>query len=131
MEKQISFGEYITKKRLERKITLRGFAAQLGLSPEYICNFEKGRKPAPKRDTLTKIVEVLNFDKEEAEFMYDIASFSMKTAGTIPGDLSRFIEDNKVVIAALRTAKDVDATDAEWREFMTKLNKRAAKGGGH
>ena len=52
----MTFGEYITKKRLEKKITLRGFARMLDISPEYVCNFEKNRKPAPKADLLKKIV---------------------------------------------------------------------------
>ena len=41
------FGEYIKKLRLEREITLRRFAAAIGVSPEYECNMEKGRRPAP------------------------------------------------------------------------------------
>lgn len=120
----MEFGEYITKKRMEKKITLRGFARMLDISPEYVCNFEKGRKPAPKPDLLEKIAAILLLGKEETEVMYDLAARSKKNVSVIPEDLTGFINENRVVVAALRMAKDVDATDAEWQEFIEKLKKK-------
>ena len=122
------FGDFITRKRTEKEITLRKFSVILNLSPVYVCNFEKGRKPAPKREILDQIVEVLRLSKEEAETMYDLASQSKKSDETVPADLSTLINSSPIVVTALRTAKDVDATDKEWQEFIQKLEARK-KGG--
>lgn len=118
------FGEYIKKLRLDREITLRRFAAAIGVSPEYECNMEKGRRPAPTPEILQKIIHVLLLNKEETEQLYDLAAQSKNAVNTVPEDLTGFINENRMVVAALRMAKDVDATDKEWQEFMEKLRKR-------
>ena len=40
-----------------------------------------------------------------------------------PKDLNAFLKDNRVIVSALRTAKDLDATDEEWQDFIDKLRK--------
>ncbi len=119
-----TFGSFITEKRKEKEISLRGFANKLDLSPVYVCNFEKDRKPAPKDEVLQRIVALLMLTKEEQEEMYDLAAKS-KNIKTVSGDLPEYIMEKDIVRIALRTAKDVDATDAEWQEFIAKLKKRS------
>ena len=123
MDDKLTFGKFITQKRLEKEIPLRRFAAMLKISPEHLCNFEKGRKAAPKIEVLEKIAELLLLGKEETEQMYNLAAESKKSVESIPSDLSSFINKNDIVIAALRMAKDVDADDKEWIAFMEKLKK--------
>lgn len=120
----LNFGRFLTERRLEKDIMLRDFAGALGLSPEYICNVEKGRKPAPKNEILAKIAAILKLDKQETAQMYDLAAETKNTLPKIPGDLTSFIYENRVVVAALRVAKELDATDEEWQEFMAKLRQR-------
>ena len=48
-----------------------------------------------------------------------------KNIPSVSSDLPDYIMDNDIVRAALRTAKDVDATDEEWLEFIKKLKKRS------
>ncbi|NCC55931.1 MAG: helix-turn-helix domain-containing protein, partial [Erysipelotrichia bacterium] len=129
MKTHESFGGFITAKRLEKKITLRGFARVLDLSPVYICNIEKDRKPAPKDEVLEKISAVLSLSKDELEYMYDLAARS-KNAPTVSGDLPDYIMERDIVRVALRTAKEVDATDEEWLEFIERINKRKNVTGG-
>ena len=52
----MTFGEYIKEKRLEKGITLRGFAEIIDISPVYMCNLEKGRRPAPSEAIMEKII---------------------------------------------------------------------------
>lgn len=122
-----TFGSFITRKRKEREITLREFARRVGLSAEYVCNIEKCRKPAPAADVLAKISLVMNFSKDETEWMYDLAANSKNTENAVPEDLNGFLNDNRVVVTALRTAKDVDATDEEWQQFITMLKANRQK----
>ncbi len=116
-----TFGSFLTEKRKEREISLREFARRTGKSPEYICNIEKSRRVAPGPEILEKFALVLNLTKEEREQMYDLAVNTKNTENAVPEDLTGFLNENRVVLTALRTAKDVDATDEEWAAFMEML----------
>jgi len=124
--KHETFGQFLKRKRLERDFTLRGFAGKMNLSPVYICDVEKDRKPAPSDERLEQIAKVLFLDKREVEIMRDLAAMS-RTRPSVSNDLPEYIMENEVVRLALRTAKDVDASDEEWLEFIEKLNKRMVK----
>ncbi len=116
-----TFGEFLTRVRKERGITLREFARRVDLSPEYVCNIEKCRKPAPGAEVLERIDTVLNLTADERAEMYDLAANSKNTENAVPEDLTGFLNDNRVILTALRTARDMDATDEDWHEFMAKL----------
>lgn len=117
----MTFGEYIKEKRLEKGITLRGFAEMIDISPVYMCNLEKGRRPAPSEAIMEKIIERLMLNKEERNLLYDLAAREQTAKNPVPKDLNGFLKDNRVIVSALRTAKDLDATDEEWQEFIDKL----------
>lgn len=123
MSVEKSFGSFINEKRLEKKITLRGFAKLLDISPVYVCSMEKDRKPAPRDDILERMAKVLLLSSEETIEMYDLAA-SSKIRPEVSIDLPDYIMENDIVRIALRTAKDVDATDEEWQTFIDKLSKR-------
>lgn len=126
MDNDMNFGKFIKNKRLEKEITLRRFAIMLDLSPVHMSNLENGRRPAPKEDVLERLVNLLLLSKSEQEEMYDLAAKS-KNAPTVSGDLPDYIMENDIVRVALRTAKDVDATDEEWLDFILKLKSRNVK----
>lgn len=117
-----TFGSFLTRKRKEREITLREFARRVDLSAEYVCNIEKCRKPAPTAEVLERIAKVLMLSKDDSERMYDLAVNTKNTENAVPEDLTGFLNNNRIVVTALRTAKDVDATDEEWQEFIKMLN---------
>jgi len=129
MEQNKSFGAFIREKRLEKEISLRQFAAKLDLSPVHMSNMENDRRPAPKGKALERMAALLKLDKQELEEMYDLAAIS-KNAPTVSGDLPDYIMENDIVRIALRTAKDVDATDEEWQDFIARLNERSKRTGG-
>lgn len=118
-----TFGSFIKEKRLLRNISLRKFAEQLDISPVYLCNMEKDRNPAPKDDILSCMTNLLLLTDSEAETLYDLAAKS-KNSPTVSKDLPEYIMDKDIVRVALRTAKDVDATDEEWQEFIARLEER-------
>lgn len=124
MENNINtFGSFLNMKRQERGISLRKFAAQADISPVYMCNIEKDRNPAPSKDILNKMVRLLLLTDEETKLFFDLAAKSMKEP-TVPKDLPEYIMDRDIVRVALRTAKDVDATDEEWQEFISRLEEK-------
>ena len=119
----MTFGEYLKQKRLDKEITLRGFAKLVDISPVYLCDLEKGRKAAPSMEVMQKMVSKLAPNKEESERFYDLAALEQTAKNPIPKDLNAFLKDNRVIVSALRTAKDLDATDEEWQDFIDKLRK--------
>jgi len=128
MDTEQTFGTFIRSKRvnLDPYISLRKMAELLEISPVYMSNIESGRNPAPKDNILEHLSELLHLTKQERERMYELAAKS-KTFTAVPGDLPEYISSNEYARIALRVAKDVDATDKEWIEFIERLKKRAIK----
>ena len=124
-----TLGSFITQKRFEHDYTLRGLAQKIGISPVYMCNIEKGRRPLTSEEILEKIASAFMLDKEEKALFLDLAAKS-KSIPIVAADLPEYINERDIVRVALRTAKDVDATDEEWQEFIERLQKRMKKGGG-
>lgn len=119
----MTFGEFIKAKRQDKGISLRKFAEQLNISPVYLCNMEKDRNPAPKDDILSRMIQLLILSDEDTKLFYDLAA-KTKNVPTVSKDLPEYIMDKDIVREALRTAKDVDATDEEWQEFIEMLESR-------
>ena len=124
MKDEISFGAFLRSKRLCRNISLRYLVELLDLSPVHLSNIENDRRPAPKGEVLKKIIEVLQLNKQEQIDLYELAAKS-KDIPSVPNDLPEYISTNELARVALRTAKDVDATDKEWRDFIERLKKRS------
>lgn len=120
-----TFGAFVRQKRMEQGLSLRRLAARLGLSPVYMSNIETDRKPAPSQENLDKLAEELHLSKADRELFLDLAAASQKMK--VPADLPEYIMERDIVRAALRTAKEVDATDAEWQEFIDRITKRTPK----
>ena len=130
MNEGITFGSFIRKKRLalEHAISLRKMAQLLDLSPVHMSNIETGRDAAPRNDVLEKLAVQLKLEKQETEHMYDLAAKS-KNYTAVPGDLPEYISAHEYARIALRVARDVDATDQEWQDFVERLRKRSQQGG--
>jgi len=126
MRDEDTFGAFIRDKRvnLEPYISLRKMAELLELSPVHMSNIETGRDAAPKKAVLDKLALLLKLDKQERELMFDLAAKS-KNYTAVPGDLPDYITTHEYAKIALRVAKDVDATDEEWIEFIEKLKRRS------
>lgn len=112
------FGELLKELRLKHDVTLREAARQAGISAPYLSDIERGRKSAPSRDVLKKLVTALHLEKEEADQVYDLAG---KTQNTIAYDLPDYIIGRDYVAAALRTAKELDAGKEQWEKFVEEL----------
>ena len=120
----MTFGTFIRQQRQSKGYSLRQLAAEAGLSPVYMSNIENDRRPAPVQDLIDKLAEVLDLCKSEYELMLDLAAKSRDQR--VSSDLPDYIMDRDIVRAALRTAKEADATDQEWQEFIDRINQRLA-----
>ena len=120
-----TFGSFLREKRMARGLTLRGMAAKLDLSPVYMSNIENDRRAAPSQEYLERMALLLQLDKPEREWLLDLAAKSKQNR--VSADLPDYIMDREIVRAALRTAKEADATDQEWQEFIDRITQRAKK----
>ena len=117
----MTFGAFISAKRKEARLNLRDAARHLGIAYGYLCDIEQGRRPAPEGKFVDRISSSLSLSKEEHEQLLDLAADSRQT---VPADLPDYIRKHDIVRAALRVAKEVDATDEDWTAFMEMLKSR-------
>ena len=59
--------------------------------------------------------------------MLDLAAKSKQNR--VSADLPDYIMDREIVRAALRTAREADATDQEWQDFIDRINRRMRTSG--
>ena len=121
LDSQITFGEYIVAKRLEKDISLRKMAELLYYSAAYWSEVEKGKKNPPSLDKLQQIAKILSLTDEETTQLYDLA---MKKRDTIPPDIPAYISENEIIKVALRTARDLGADEEDWKRFINDLKER-------
>lgn len=117
-----TFGSFVRERRLSRGISLRSMAAKLELSPVYMSNIENDRRAAPSQEYLERLAMLLQLGKTDREQMLDLAARSRQDR--VSADLPEYIMDREIVRTALRTAREADATDQEWQDFIDRINRR-------
>ena len=116
-----NFGEFLQRKRTEKQITLRKMAEMIGITPPSLIDIEKGRHNPPEMEKLELISQILMLNDEDKTTMYDLAG---KKRNSVAPDLPDYIMEHDYVSAALRTARDLDASEADWLKFVEELRQR-------
>ena len=116
-----NFGEFISQKRAGKQITLRKMADMLGVSAPFLTDVEKDRRNPFGLEKLTQLAKILDLSDEERELMYNLAG---RKRNAVAPDLPEYIMERDYVSAALRTARDLDAGEEEWKQFVEELKKR-------
>ena len=119
--KYANFGEFISQKRVEKQITLRKMADMLGVSAPFLTDVEKDRRNPFDMEKLTQLAKILSLSNEERELRFNLAG---KKRNAVAPDLPEYIIERDYVSAALRTARDLDAGEEEWNQFVEELRKR-------
>ncbi len=116
-----NFGDFIAKKREEKQITLRDMAKKLDISAPYLTDVEKDRRNPFELEKLEQLANILLLSEEDRTIMFDLAG---EKRGEVAPDLPDYIKERDYVSAALRTARDLDAGEEEWLEFVKELKER-------
>ena len=124
MASKQSFGSFIIKKRMEIQMTAREFSKRINLSPVYICDTEKDRRPAPRAEILDRMANALSLSGNDKDKFYDLAA---KSKNIVSEDLPEYIMKNNEVRQALRMSKDLDIDMMMWQDFMTQMENRKNK----
>lgn len=116
MEKfNMPFGEFVKQRREELGKSMRAFAAEVKISPAYLCDIENGFRKAPDR-FLEQFANALCItDTTERNRFYDMAGVSQNGQHS---DINHYIDDLPSARLALRTARDKNYTDADWAELI-------------
>jgi len=114
-----TFGNFINRKRLEQKVSLRYISLKIGISPVYLSEMENGKKTNPSSEIMRKMISVLCLDEEGTALFFDLHA---KANGIISQDLPEYIMGSGIVRKALRKAKKKPATEKNWQDFIDKLD---------
>ena len=112
------FGEFIILKRKEKELSARQLALMTNITPEYMCEIEKGRKSAVSDEIMDRLIRALNLTEDETETFYDLAAIARQT---VSADLPEYIMSNELVRAAIRTAKKHKIPDEKWERFIKEI----------
>lgn len=125
MAAQKTFGEFIYAKRLARGISLRKLADTIKVSAPYWSDVEKGRKNPPLAfDKLETIARELLLTDAEKEEMCELARKRNDGKAIVAPDVADYILNNDYLVAALREARDMDATKEDWESLIEDLRRR-------
>jgi transcriptional regulator with XRE-family HTH domain len=98
----------------------RELAAAAGITSEYMCEIEKGRKVAVSEGIMEKMIQALMLTEEETALFYDLAAVARKTV-SVSADLPEYIMAHELVRTALRTAKKHQIPDEKWEKFIQEM----------
>lgn len=114
-----NFGKFIEQKRKALGITLRGLASDLNIAPAFMSDIEKGHRYPPNRDKLYEMARLLHLNEEDTNTMFDLAAEEKEN--TVSPDLPEYIMNNDKARAALRMARDKNASEATWQKVIEML----------
>jgi transcriptional regulator with XRE-family HTH domain len=123
MHKTTNFGEYLKQKREEKQISLRELARRLEVSAPFLSDVENNRRAPLTEERLATLADVLNLSEAEKAEMYDIVGHQK---GLLAPDLNPYVNDRPYVNAALRTARNLEANEDDWKMFIEELINRKA-----
>ena len=131
-EKNMRFGEYIRKKRLDdsRELTMQNVADHLGISLSYMSAIENRRKPPFGGDKLEQLAQYLNLSDEETALMFDLAGRETREVPYDIEDTFMYEEIGEMARYALRQSKAGFIKEADWKTFIRQMEAKKKKGGG-
>ena len=119
-----AFGRFIEQKRKSMGMTLRGLAAEWGIAPAFMSDIEKGHRYPPNRDKLYELARILKLNDEDKDTMFDLAAGERENG--ISPDLPEYIMGNDKARAALRMARDNNASEKTWQKVIELLEAEEA-----
>lgn len=117
----MNFGDYIKNKRLTNKYTMKDVADKLGLSISYLSDVEKGRRNPFEFEKLVLLSEILHLSDIEKNELMNLAG---SKRNEIAPDVNEYAASNQYITDALRTSKNINASEQEWLEFIDKMRER-------
>lgn len=123
------FGNFISKKRKEKEISLRTMAKDLNISVSYLSDLEQGNKLPPNstkdnyKDLMMLIMDYLELSDEEKSNCQLFADNDLVKKGYVSNDITNYMGQTPLANVALRKAKDLNYSDDDWKKIIEKIEK--------
>ena len=88
----LNFGDFLQRKRTEKKITIRKMAEMLGITAPYLNDIEKDRRNPPEMEKLELISQILMLSDEDKTTMFDLAG---KKRNSVAPDLPDYLFERR------------------------------------
>jgi choline kinase/DNA-binding XRE family transcriptional regulator len=121
MRKNHTFGDHIKTLRTVRKIGQRELARMIGVSPSYLNDIESNKRPAPRKEIIKKIANILEANLEN---LYNLAG---KSKNNIPPDIPDIIKKNKEIPSLIRTIERYDLSSTEIKKLTINIEESNMK----
>ncbi len=119
-----AFGIFIRQRREELGLSIRGLSAQIGITPVYLSDIEKGNRKAPSKYLEAMAAALgLNSEDEKREFM-DLASANRWNRYE---DINPYLGEKPLARVALRRAMEVNLSDEDWNAIIRVIDERNPK----
>ena len=116
---EMNFGDYLEFLRKNKRKSLRQTAIAIGVSPQYYSEVEKNRRSVLSAERLEKLRDYLELTPEEYQIISTKAAEAHRGKNKqVPQDFADYIVERDYVMAALRTMKDMDADQADWKRMV-------------
>lgn len=106
-----TLGDLIRETRLERDLTLRGLAKQLGITPSYLSDIENDRR-VPSEEVLRSLSDQLGLDFDAL----------MARAFRFGEEVERYLRRHPAAGALFRKITERRLSDDELRELSTSVD---------
>ena len=106
------FGATIRGLREEKGISLRGFAAAVGISPTYVSKVERDEFPPPGEETIKKMAELLQQNPDEL----------LALAGKTATDIAEIVQERPEILPTF-FRKAAKLSDENLRKLMKTMEK--------
>lgn len=114
-----SFGTFIVSKRIEKNLSARQLALKLNISPNYMCEIEKGKKCFFSDKILEDMKQILCDGYNDEILFYDLIALER---GVVSKDILNYIINNDYAKSAIRLACYYCISDVEWANFIQNIN---------
>lgn len=116
MEGNVTFGGYVREKRMNAGVNLRKLAEILDIAPAYMSDIENDHRYPPEKEKIYKIAKALKLNKEETDYLFDLAGNNKKNS--VSPDIADYIMEQDKSRVALRLARDTGAGEKEWEQII-------------
>ena len=125
----MEFKDFLSAKRKDRKITIRDFAKQVKLSPSFVCDLESGNRNYPITDDVNPnlrddLIKALKLNKHETEELDRLIDESLLHSRKVLPDMSSYLLKTPMAQFALRTAKENNITDEQWKQVINSFKNK-------
>lgn len=116
---KVSLGKKIREQRMQKRITVRGFAEKLNVSASFINDIENGSKK-PSLIQKENIIKILDFDdRAEVDELYSHPLIKNE----LPTEIKVGKDGKNSIVIALRISKELELNEKEWFEFLEQIKR--------